>query len=285
MDTKNTYSDTLIMKALLLKDFSLIGNGFEDSALTAIKKCAFQGAGATLHTVSLPLITRIPTAAFRSCTGITSLDIAWSSITGIDGDAFRDAKIPSTALTGSRALSVLTYIGDGAFSACNGLTQISCPSCDGAGGTEPQYGSTASGVFRDCTTLTKASFPALRTTAQYFFRGCTGLTEVTLTALTQVGGNTFQGCTSIEKIVLPAAVANLSGNVFNGCTNLTAVVLSGITSAPSMTSSTFTGSPIASGTCYVYVPEEMLSTMKSASGWSTYADMIRSISDYPGIAD
>ena len=102
-------------------------------------------------------------------------------------------------------------------------------------------------------------------------------------ALYQVGSNTFQNCTSLTKIKLPAAVANIGGNAFNGATNLTAIILPNITAVPSATSTTFTGSAVASGTCYIYVPKSMLATVKAASNWSSYSDMIRACEDYPDV--
>ena len=40
---------------------------------------------------------------------------------------------------------------------------------------------------------------------------------------------------------------------------------------------------IASGTGYVYVPSALVNSYKSATNWSTYADQIRAIEDYPDI--
>jgi hypothetical protein len=45
----------------------------------------------------------------------------------------------------------------------------------------------------------------------------------------------------------------------------------------------FTGTPIASGTGYIYVPLALVDTYKTATNWSTYAAQIRAIEDYPDI--
>ena len=37
------------------------------------------------------------------------------------------------------------------------------------------------------------------------------------------------------------------------------------------------------GTGFVYVPAESVDTYKSATNWSTYAEQIRAIEDYPEI--
>ena len=43
------------------------------------------------------------------------------------------------------------------------------------------------------------------------------------------------------------------------------------------------GTPIANGTGYVYVPSALVEEYKSATNWSTYAEQIRAIEDYPEI--
>ena len=39
--------------------------------------------------------------------------------------------------------------------------------------------------------------------------------------------------------------------------------------------------PIANGTGYVYVPDNMVETYKSATNWSVYADQIKGMSELP----
>lgn len=41
----------------------------------------------------------------------------------------------------------------------------------------------------------------------------------------------------------------------------------------------FRGSAIESGTGYVYVPDELVESYKSATNWATYADQIKPISE------
>ena len=64
---------------------------------------------------------------------------------------------------------------------------------------------------------------------------------------------------------------------------LLALILRGVTTVPTLGSTTFNNTAIKSGTCYVYVPKELEATFKVASNWSTYASQIRAIEDYPDI--
>lgn len=45
-------------------------------------------------------------------------------------------------------------------------------------------------------------------------------------------------------------------------------------------SSVFSGTPIASGKGYIYVPRTLVDSYKAANGWSTYASQFRALEDY-----
>ena len=64
---------------------------------------------------------------------------------------------------------------------------------------------------------------------------------------------------------------------------VTALILRGVTSVPTISSTTFNNTAVKSGTCYVYVPKALEDTFKVASYWSTYASQIRALEDYPDI--
>ena len=83
-------------------------------------------------------------------------------------------------------------IGEGAFSACAGITAIELP----AGLTE------------------------IRAAA---FEDCTSLSTVTLSAgLTNIADNAFNRCSSLTTITIPAGVTAFGKDAFGSCTNLTA---------------------------------------------------------------
>jgi hypothetical protein len=43
----------------------------------------------------------------------------------------------------------------------------------------------------------------------------------------------------------------------------------------------FSNTPIASGTGYIYVPDDLVDRYKQATNWSTYASQIKGISELP----
>ena len=79
------------------------------------------------------------------------------------------------------------------------------------------------------------------------------------------------------------SATSIGNNAFNGCTKLTSLILRSETMATLSSTGALSGTPIASGTGYIYVPAALVDSYKAASNWSTYANQIRAIEDYPDI--
>lgn len=120
------------------------------------------------------------------------------------------------------------------------------------------------------------------------WRYCTSLKEIITDGgldCTNVG--TFyqmcQTCTGLKKFEIKnftsSRVSNTS-NMFNGCSSLRALIIHGTEVFPMLNTNMFSSTPIASGTGYVYVPDDLVESYKSATNWSTYADQIKPISEY-----
>ena len=173
-------------------------------------------------------------------------------------------------------------------------------------------------MFYNCQSLTEIDLSNFDTSSvvffSYMFYNCLKLVSVKLnnsiTSVTQSMNNMFQNCQMLSSIDLSnfdTSSVNALANMFYGCTNLTKIDISKFTSKelinnasmfyncsklatliinnPSlfkMTSTNMlTGTPIASGNGYVYVPDDLVETYKSATNWSTYADQIKGMSELP----
>ena len=115
-----------------------------------------------------------------------------------------------------------------------------------------------------CEDLTKATLPYVKSLARYAFRNCTALQIVDL------------GSSSIQKL-------NINANAFNGATAIVALIVRTSSISTLQNASAFQNSSIASGTGYIYVPTILLNEYKAATNWSTFAEQIRAIEDYPEI--
>ena len=79
------------------------------------------------------------------------------------------------------------------------------------------------------------------------------------------------------------SIVNIGAYAFAGCESLSVVILRSSTMATLADTNAFESTTIASGTGYIYVPAELVDSYKADSVWSTYADKIRAIEDYPDI--
>ena len=123
----------------------------------------------------------------------------------------------------------------------------------------------------------------IRPVPSQMFLYCQALEEVVFPKVSTVNSGVFNYCTNLTKIDLGGAITRLSSAFMASASKVTALILRGVTTVPTLGSTTFSNTPVKTGTCYVYVPKELEATFKVASNWSTYASQIRAIEDYPEI--
>lgn len=210
-----------------------------------------------------------------------------------------NAVYKQTALT-KLTLPNCTYLGQDAFNGCSNLAQISLENYTGTAG---DYAS--QNVFFTCTKMETAYLPNCTSLSNGIFQKCTSLRNLTVSPeITHVNGTALRE-TAIEEFVYPSVV-ELKNNVFYGCPNLKKVditnsswnvesnvcqnaavletfILRSPTMRPLNGTNAFAGTPIESGSGYIYVPSALVDSYKAATNWSAYADQIRAIEDYPEI--
>ena len=280
-----TYTDAQIMRALLTHDFSGIGREFTDDVITKIKPGAFNET-TNLDTVTLPALEEIGARAFYD-SSIVTLNIDWSKIKTIGCDVFRGnySFIPQNL-----TLSALTVLGNGAFSGTSSaknerLVSVSLPQWTGSGSSDPAF-STSTGCFAYCSALASVSAPLLTALPSNCFQFCSSLEEVVFPKVASYSGGVFTGCTGLKKIDLGGAISTMSLTFLptgTSNTRLEALILRGVTAVPTLGSSVFSSTRIASGSAYVYVPKSLEATFKVGANWSDYSSQIRAIEDYPDV--
>ena len=116
----------------------------------------------------------------------------------------------------------------------------------------------------------------------YGLAGCTKLTSVVLPAVHTTDGNSINGCSALTK----ADFSNLKTirySTFYSNKKLVTLIIRTQAVAKLDATSAFKDTRIAAGTGYVYVPSALVDSYKAATNWSTYANQIRAIEDYPDI--
>jgi len=154
-------------------------------------------------------------------------------------------------------------------------------------------------------TIVEYSNSRITTLRNYAFYGQRTLESVDLASAMQINGNCFNGCAKLSRVNLPVAsyigvnafvacyalaildfpkVQRIDVLAFSSCLALSTLILRRTAAVCTLVNtSAFSGTPIASGTGYIYVPRLMVDAFKAAENWSTYAAQIRAIEDYPEI--
>lgn len=224
------------------------------------------------NTTKLPdNLTSIGQYAFYNCTNLALTKLP-EGITSIGQYAFQSC----TNLALTKLPDSLTYIGRNAFQTCTNLALTELPE----GITKID-----TAVFQSCTNLALTKLPEnLTLLFTNCFLNCTNLaiTEIP-EKITTFSSSVFQGCASLSEITCKGMISSFPSTLFKDCTNLVKLVLPNITKVPSLqTTTVFTGTPIANGTGYIYVPDNFVEDFKVATNWSTYSNQIKPISEMEG---
>lgn len=141
----------------------------------------------------------------------------------------------------------------------------------------------ANWLFCKCANLQNVKMDNLEVCSANTFEDCTSLTEVRFPKCKEMYSSAFFRCTSLRYFETGVKCSFLRGNEFRNCTSLTALVLRGTTLSSMSNVNCLDGTPIASGTGYIYVPSALVEDYKVATNWSTFASQFRAIEDYPEI--
>lgn len=117
--------------------------------------------------------------------------------------------------------------------------------------------------------------------ADYALRGRQQLSEVNLPNVARVGIYGFYQCSKIELLDFPN-VKELNNSAFAQCANLKTIILRNEYVVTLKNTNCFTGTPILTGTGYIYVPDNLVEQYKVATNWSTYAAQIKPLSELEG---
>lgn len=226
----------------------------------SVESSAF--ARTAISSFSLPGQSSVGGQALDGCSDMTSCSIPDLQVIGnrffADCTSLREVNLPS--VTGMQ--------GNFPFSNCTSLETISLPAL---------VSNTAYYAFSNCTALKTVDLPLLKTAAQNMFEKCTALQSIALPALLYLPNDIFSGCSSLARVELPSCTS-INGAAFRGTTeSLTTVVLAGDTVA---TVSGNWATPFNQAINF-YVPDSLVSTYKSASGWWILRNEIFPISELP----
>lgn len=117
---------------------------------------------------------------------------------------------------------------------------------------------------------------------RYGLAGCTKLSSVVLPAVQITNANAMLGCSALTKADF-SNLQHIQHSTFYGDKKFATLIIRTQAVAKLDATSAFKDTLIASGKGYIYVPSALVNSYKTATNWSTYADQIRAIEDYPDI--
>ena len=221
-----------------------------------------------LKTVHIPAsVTTISSKGFNRCYALTDVIFAENSMLTTIGDlAFSECESLVSIVLPKSALN----LGSGLFSGCSALTSIVLPE-----------GITAlpNSIVSSCDSLVEFNIPTTVTAiGKNAFYYCTNLTVVGgISNVTSIGDGAFGFCSSLKEINLPNCLTSIGEEAFSGCSGLTSIKLpEGITE---IKKSTFSY-------CDSLTEFTIPSTVTSIGNWAFYnCDSLTTITVPKGVTD
>lgn len=165
----------------------------------------------------------------------------------------------------------ITSIGAFAFYSCTSLTSVNLPNAT----------TLNISAFNNCTALNSIEIPLVQSITTQTFYSCNSLTTLNMPSLKTIGAQGVRACKKLAKVDLEV-VTSIGAFSFDGCSLLDTCIIRTSSVCTLVNVSAFTGTKIANGTGYIYVPDDLVDSYKTASNWSTYASQIKGISELEG---
>lgn len=284
--------DTLMEDGLVTGELT----SYTNDRATSVKQYAFYNSN--LIEANFPLVTDVGSYAFYNSPNLTNISLPQA--TSIGGYAFNDCKkltginLPNATSIGPYAfqhcfgvksvnLPNVTSIGDYAFSQSfqgSGITSISLPKATSIGWHSFEY----------CTGLTSVNIPNATSINSQAFYSCTSLTSVTIPNVTEIKDHAFCDCFELTRVKTSAT--SIGSYAFSGCNSLKVLAITQTDSVCTLGSNAFEYcyhilgtknkkyNPTGAKDGYIYVPDSLVSSYKTATNWSKYATQIKALSTF-----
>lgn len=241
----NMINSINIKTGMTLKEY--VEDGWLEANLVSIEIIAVRdyafASNEAVQTVEFPNVTSIGAYAFNNCKNLTSF--------GFD-----------------KVITINNY----AFQGCNLTGELNLPLCK-LNSSKGTY------AFNNNKLITSVNAPLTTIVPHSCFSGCTSIQNVSLPLVENFNEWCFATCSALEELTLPMAEI-FTRYVFRS-SGLKKLVLPKNVVAK-VASDTFFDTPIAQGTGYVYVPDDLLDSYKSATNWSAIGDQIKPMSELGG---
>lgn len=225
-------------------------------------------------------VTAIGEKAFAKCIYLTR--ISFPSLVNTSSAYLFDGCSSLTDID----MPLLEGIGQDAFRGCSALERVGLPKLKVVKG------------FAGCTNLSQVDMPVAYEVGNMAFSKCTSLKSITLPNVQRIEYRAFINCTSLEVVDLPRVTIDESANVrqfigmchdaFSGCSSLHTLILRNTTRRWSSFlggvtgdyGKVLTGTPLAEGNGYIYVPRDLMDDYLAYPAWAASPFNFRALEDY-----
>ena len=221
-ETINIKYGTEIICDWVLKSFVNYQQLFIPDTITAIGDYAFRLFHSQVQSVHLPKsvshIGKNPFLGWHNVM-VTSDSVKYSASDGFLIDNFEKKLISYWGKDEMVAIpTVVTSIGDSAFSDCESLQQIIIPN------SVTTIGDSA---FRGCESLQQIIIPdSVTTIGNSAFSGCKSLQQIIIPdSVTTIGYSAFEECESLQQMIIPNSVTSIGHSAFSGCKSLQQMII------------------------------------------------------------
>lgn len=236
--------------------------------------------GSVVTAANFPNVTAIGEEAFADCMYLTRISFP-SLVNTSSAYLFKGC----SSLT-DIDMPLLEEIGQDAFSGCSALEMVGLPKLKVVKG------------FSGCTNLSQVDMPVAHEVGNMAFSECTSLKSITLPNVQRIEYRAFINCTSLEVVDLPRVTIDESANVrqfigmchdaFSGCSSLHTLILRNTTRPWSSFlggvtgdyEKVLTGTPLAEGNGYIYVPRDLMDDYLAYPAWAASPFNFRALEDY-----
>jgi hypothetical protein len=129
-----------------------------------------------------------------------------------------------------------------------------------------------------CSQLTYLNLPSAQSLGTSAVFSCGKLQTVLIPSATHIASACFSRCCELDYVELPLAT-NIDSQAFQSCQSLTTFILRSPDVCKLNNANVFEGTPIKSGTGFIFVPDNLLEDYRKATNWATYASQIKPISE------
>ena len=167
----------------------------------------------------------------------------------------------------------ITTLRPNAFANCESLTTAILPNITSISGS----------AFNSCASLSTVDFSNVESVEGYG-NSCASLSTVDFSNVESVEGYGLYGCSSLIKVCFPK-LTRIETKSFSNCSGMLCLIILSPEVATLESSDAFSSSGISRGSGYVYVPDDLVESYKSANNWSGYSGKIKGLSELPSEYD